>query len=89
MKLLLQTTSDTKTKTNKLQSVNPSVSVYCSTQKVNTYSEFAGIKKQKAAGNDSSGFPGARGEEVTTPMGGSHCKHQETVGFPHARSELM
>lgn len=26
MKLLLQTTSDTKTKTNKLQSVNPSVS---------------------------------------------------------------
>lgn len=26
------------------------------------------------------------GKEVTTPVGGSHWKHQETVRFPHARS---
>lgn len=66
---------------------------------MNTYSELAGImaqiKTQKrergtdgssAGGKDLSGFQGAREEEVTTAMGGSHWKHPETVGFPSAPS---
>lgn len=100
MKLLLQTTGDTKTKTNKLQSANPSVSCIVqhkkSTLTLNLLELWCKLKTKresaaqtegsKAGGKDSSGFPGARGEEVTTPTGGSHWKHQETVGFPRARA---